>query len=333
MNVFKSGKLPWSILSNLLSKLPLKDIDLIMGPAIGEDAAIIRFKDGFLVIHSDPITTASSRIGWLAIHIASNDIAVRGVKPKWFLPVVLIPENYSLDQLNFIFEDMGRALDKIEGIVIGGHTEISPGLTKPIISTTAIGYTTGRVILTRDARPGDRVIVIGKIGLEGAGVIAYDFGEILIEKGVDRNYIEDAKKYIDEISIVDKALVIKDYVNTMHDPTEGGVIQSFREIALASNTSITVDIDSIELDEKVVAITSVLGLDPFKLLSSGSIVATVPEKNLLELINIMDSMKIDYSICGYVSRENPGKVFIRKNNKVVDIGYNDIVDEIYKLWR
>lgn len=331
--MLKTGKLPWVVLSKLLSKLPISDIDLLIGPAIGEDAAIVRFRDGFLVIHSNPITTASSRIGWLAIHIAANDIAVRGVRPKWFLPVILIPQSYSIEQLNYIFEDISRAIRKLDGVVIGGHTEVSPDLNRPILSTTAIGYTTSRVVLTRDARPGDRVVVIGKIGLEGVGVIAYDFGEKLVEKGISRELIESVKKYIDEISIVDKALVVKEYINSMHDPTEGGLLQSLREIALASNTSIVIDIDSVKLDERVEAIISVLSIDPFKLLSSGSLVVTVSEKSLDELINILESKKYDYSICGYVLSENPGKVFIRRGNKVVDIVNNDIVDEIYKLWR
>ncbi len=329
---FKAGKLPWNFLSKLLAMLPTSDIDLIMGPGVGEDAAVIRFKDGFLVIHSDPITAASKRIGWLAIHIAANDIAVRGVKPRWFLPVVLLPENISEEEVTSIFEDMGKALNEIGGVVVGGHTEVTPGLDRPIITVTAAGYTSERVILTRDARPGDKILIIGDIGAEGASVIAWDFYDLLLDKGVDKTIIEEAKDYLWRISVVDKALTVKDYVNAMHDPTEGGVLQGLREIALASNTSIVLDLDNIMINETVLTITRALGLDPLKILSSGTLIATIPVENEEIVKENLSERKYPYMICGYVEKGEPGKVFLRRNGNIVSVVDNDIIDEIYKLW-
>jgi len=329
----KPGKIPWNVLSKLLSLLPSEDIDVVVGPSIGEDAAIIRFKDGFLVMHSDPITAASRRIGWLAVHVAANDIAVRGAKPKWFLPTVLLPENASVDVAEEIFSDMSKALRELDAIAVGGHTEITPSLKRPIISMTAIGYSPSRVILTRNARPGDRVLVIGLVGGEGAAVLAWDFEEHLTGKGVDRELIERAKSYLWNISVVGIALDIKDYVNSMHDPTEGGVLQGLREIASASSTSIVVELDKLVVDEAVATISRAAGLNPLKLLSSGSLIATVPEENLKDVITILETRKHPYTVCGYVKAGNPGKVIAVENNKIAYAIENDIVDEIYKLWK
>jgi len=328
----KLGKIPWSLLSKLLSLLPSEDIDIVVGPSIGEDAAIIRFKDGFLVVHSDPITAASRKIGWLAVHVAANDIAVRGAKPKWFLPTVLLPENTSVDLAEEIFSDMARALRELDAIAVGGHTEITPSLKRPIISVTAIGYSPSRVILTRNAQPGDRVLVIGLIGGEGAAVLAWDFEENLTSKGVDRELIERAKSYLWKISVVGTALDIRDYVNSMHDPTEGGVLQGLREIALASGTSIVVELGKLVVDEAVATISRAVGVDPLKLLSSGSLIATVSEENLKDVITILESKKYPYTVCGYVKAGDPGKVIALENNKIAYTVENDIVDEIYKLW-
>ncbi|OYT40463.1 MAG: AIR synthase [Desulfurococcales archaeon ex4484_58] len=330
---FKTGKLPWNILLELISILPTKDPDLVVGPAIGEDAAIIRFKDGFLVIHSDPITAASRRIGWLAVHIAANDIAVRGVKPKWFLPVIMLPNNFNKDDIRGVFEDLKKALEEVNGVVIGGHTEISPEISKPIISTTAIGYTMDRVILTRDAHPGDHVVVIGRIGGEGASIIAWDFEEKLRGKNIDQKIIDRTKKYIENISVVDKALTIKNYVNSMHDPTEGGILQGLRELALASNTGIILDLDQITIDENISTIVGSMGLDPLRILSSGALIATVPDNRLEDLIKILEEKNYQYSICGLVVKDNPGKVILKKQGKIVEVIDYDIIDEIYKLWR
>ncbi|MCD6196899.1 MAG: AIR synthase family protein [Staphylothermus sp.] len=329
----KEGKPPWNILSRLLSYLPTKDPDLIVGPNIGEDAAIIRFKDGFLVIHSDPITAATKRIGWLSIHVAANDIAVRGARPRWFLPVVLLPPSTSINDAEKIFAEMGEAAKSLNGVIVGGHTEITPGLPRPIISMTAIGYSTNRVVLTRNAKPGDKILAIGRVGGEGVGVIAWDFEEKLLSLGISKDIITEAKKYAYEISVVNTALSIKYYANSMHDPTEGGLLQGLREIALASKTLIIVYRDNIRIDHIVEEITKKLGLDPLRILSSGLLIATVPEKYLDEATQVLEDKGYKYSIIGEIKQADPyGRVIVKSNIEMYEVK-KDIIDEIYKLWK
>jgi hydrogenase maturation factor len=319
-------------MAQLLQHIVSDDVDLIVGPAQGEDAAVIRVRDGFLVIHSDPITAGVKRIGYLAVHVAANDIAVRGVKPKWFLPVVLLPENYTAEDVEEIFRDMGRALREIDGVVVGGHTETTPGLSRPIVSMTAAGYTTSRVILTRDAREGDLVYFIGRVGGEGAGVIAWDFEHLLVELGVDRNIIERAKSFIHDISVVKTALEIRDYVNTVHDATEGGVLQAVREIAVASSKDIVINLDNVVLDPIVKAVITAVKLDPLKLLSSGCLVATVPGHCKSQFEKALSDLNKPYSLVGRV-KSGHGDVYLQVNSNLVEVIKSDIIDEIYKLWK
>jgi len=135
------GKLPPSILESLVfSRLGVIDARVLVGPRIGEDAAIIDIGDNrVLAIHVDPITEALERIGWLGIHVASNDIAVRGVRPKWFLSTVLLPRGEALEALDTITRQMDSALKEVGGMLIGGHAEVSPGIEKPIVVVTAMG--------------------------------------------------------------------------------------------------------------------------------------------------------------------------------------------------
>lgn len=328
----EGGKPSWEFLSEMLSMLPTMDPDLIVGPSIGEDAAIIRFKDGFLIVHSDPITAATRRIGWLAVHIVANDIAVRGAKPRWFLPVILLPPKYPVEQIESIFEDIGLATRSLGATVIGGHTEFTPGIPRPIISMTAIGYSMDKVVLTRNARPGDKIFIIGRVGGEGASVIAWDFEDLLLRKGISRDIIAKAKEYFTGISVVDKALLIRDYVNSMHDPTEGGLLQGLREVAKASNTRIILDADKIILDPVVKEITSALTLDPLKILSSGALIASVPKENTRQVEDLLQEKEYKYSIAGYISEYvKGGELIVKQNGKTIRI-IEDVVDEIYKLW-
>ncbi len=329
--LFSGGKLSWRTLSRLLMHLPINDPDLIMGPGIGEDAAIIRFKDGFLVVHVDPITTATRRIGWLSIHIAANDVAVRGARPRWFLTTVLLPLGYSLENTEEIFRDIGEAAKSLNAVVIGGHTEYNPGIPRPLVITTAIGYSHDRVVMTKNVQPGDKIVVIGRVGGEGAAILAWDYGDQLRNRGVSEETIRETKKYLFDISVVDKALSIRKYVNSMHDPTEGGLIQGLRELAMASNTEIVVYADKIVLDKNVREVTKALGLDPLRILSSGSLIASIPGEKLSDALKALKEQKHNYSVIGEViGYRSGGRIVIRRGRKE-EIISEDVIDEIYKI--
>jgi hydrogenase maturation factor len=318
-------------MSKLLELLPTSDIDLVMGPSQGEDAAVLRLRDGFLVIHSDPITTGVKRAGYLAVHVAANDIAIRGVRPRWFLPVVLIPPSFTEQDVAELFEDMSRALREVGGVAIGGHTEVTPGIDRPFISMTSAGYTTGRVILTRDARPGHLLYVIGRVGGEGAGIIAWDFEDLLVARGLDRLVVERAKNYIYQISVMNTALSIKDYVSSMHDATEGGVIQAIREMAVASSTRAVVNIDDVFIEETVRDVSRAVNVDPLKLLSSGCIVASVPRSLSRDLESTLQELGVTYSRVGFLE-PGSGEVVLTREGRILEVIVEDVVDEIYKLW-
>lgn len=330
VSLMRAGKLDWKFMSELISYLPTGDLDLLLGPSQGEDAAVVRIRDGFLVAHSDPITTGVKRAGYLSVHVASNDIAVRGVKPKWFLPVVLMPSTFTESDIREFFTDMALALREVGGVVIGGHTEITPGIPRPLVTMTVLGFTSSRVILTRDAKVGDYVYVVGRVGGEGAGIIAWDLEGTLLERGVQREVINRAKQYIFEIGVTHVALRIKDYVNSMHDATEGGILQAIRELAVASQTRIKVYRDKIVLEAPVSVITKAVGLDPLRLLSSGCVIATVPKSARQEFELALEGLGRPYSLVGEVT-EGPGEVVLIDSTGS-EIISEDIVDEIYKLW-
>lgn len=311
--------------------LPVKDVDVVMGPVRGEDAAVIRLGDGFLIVQSTHVTTGVKRAGYVAVHVAGNSIAVRGARPRWFLPVVFLPRHFGeADKVEF-FKDMERALNEIGGTVVGGFAGTITEFTRPLIAVTAVGYTKTKVILTRDARPGDLVYVVGKIAGEGVGIIAWDFEKKLLEEGVSEDIVNAAKKLIHEVSVVDIALKIIDYVNTMHSAVEGGILQALREVAIASRSAVIIDKDKIRLEEPVRVVTSQMRLDPLKLLSGGCIIVTVPPNSQKEFEKVAEDLGKSFSLIGYVV-EGGGEVFVNSENGV-EVIRDDLVDEIYKLWQ
>lgn len=331
------GKLPPSILESLVfSRLGVIDARVLVGPRIGEDAAIIDIGDNrVLAIHVDPITEALERIGWLGIHVASNDIAVRGVRPKWFLSTVLLPRGEALEALDAITRQMDSALKEVGGMLIGGHAEVSPGIEKPIVVVTAMGVgTRDELVLTGGARPGDYVIMTKVAGLEGTAIIASDFRETLLSLGVPQSLIDEAVSFFYQVSVVKEALTLAEVkaVTAMHDPTEGGLLNGLLEIAMASRCVIEVYEDKIPVRAPTRTICRALGLDPLKLISSGVLVATVRPDLLDVALDALNGIEVDSSVIGKVVDRGDPKLLLHRTNGEVEEISECLQDEISKLW-
>jgi len=135
------GKLPSDILKEIVldNVNSFKKASTLIGAEIGEDSALIDLGFCVLSIHSDPITEARYHAGSLAIDVVTNDLAVTGVRPKWLILDILMPENSLYSSLNSIIEGAVKEAKRLNIEIIGGHTESTPGLTSPIIIGTAIG--------------------------------------------------------------------------------------------------------------------------------------------------------------------------------------------------
>lgn len=331
------GKIPPSILESLVfPRIGVADGKVLIGPRIGEDAAIIDIGGGkVLVVHVDPITEAVDRVGWLSIHIASNDIAVRGVKPAWFLSVILLPPTSTVETLDTITKQMDSALREVGGMIIGGHTEVAPGVKRPIVIVSSLGVgSRDELTLTEGARPGDYVIMTKSVGLEGTAIIASDFGEKLLGLGVPQNMLDEAVGYFKDISVVKEALALAKIKapSSMHDPTEGGLLNGLLEVALASKCVIEIYEDKIPVRTPTRAICEALGIDPLKLISSGTLIATIRPESLDIALDVLNRMDVTSSVIGKVVERGEPKVLLHRVNGEVEEVSNHVEDEITKLW-
>lgn len=285
----RTGKLSWRLLEELLSKVEIKDERVILGPRVGEDAAVIALDDRLLVAKTDPITFATDLIGWYAVHINANDIAVMGAKPLWFLATILVPEDFTEEGVGEIFHQILSACNTMGITLLGGHTEVTQGISRPIVMGAMLGEAKKEeLVLTAGAKPGDHVVLTKGIAIEGTALLARDAEEAILASGLNREIIQKAKEYLLDpgISVVQDAQVARAAapVHCMHDPTEGGLIMGLFEIAKAAGTGITLYLDSVPVLEECQAICRELKLDPLGLLSSGALLITVAPQETPKLL-------------------------------------------------
>jgi hydrogenase maturation factor len=333
---FETGKLNPALLKKLLRKCQgKKDKRVIVGPKIGEDATVIDFSDRYLVVKTDPITYTSQEIGYFAPIINANDIVCRGAKPRWFLATILLPEKKTDSKLvEKIFKDIDRACKKLNVSVVGGHTEITPGISHPIVVGTMIGEVEkGKLITSSQARVGDLILLLKPIAIEGTAIIAREREKELRKRGYKRDFIERAKNLIFDpgISIVKEALLASNFcINAMHDITEGGILGALWELAFASRCGMIVFEDKISILKECKILCQEFNLDPLKLIASGSFILTANEREALKIIKVFAKENIECSVIGEIQEKSFG-LKIKRGNKILKFSYPKR-DEITKLF-
>ena len=303
----KPGKLPPKLLQQLLDKISFAEPSVLLGPKIGEDAAILNTTSSkYLVVTTDPITFATDKIGWYVVNINANDIAVMGGDPKWLLITLLLPQTINKKTIDDIFSQIIDTSTNLGITLVGGHTEITPNIISPIAIGTLIGEVSkNHVVRTQDAKPKDAIILTKKIALEGTSIIAREFSKKLKSLGIGNDSIQKAKKFISYpgISVIKEANIARDfkYVHSMHDPTEGGLSTALIELAIASNTGIMIDAKKIKIAPESKQICKVLNINPMGLLSSGCLIITIPQKNSSKLMKIFENHNIESYEIGHLT--------------------------------
>jgi hydrogenase maturation factor len=328
------GKLnPFILKQQVFSRLGKQDSRVLLGPKIGEDATVIDFGDRALVVHSDPITGAVENVGWLAVNVCTNDIATRGVRPQWILTVLLLPENFTLTQLKNVTTQIDKAAKNIGVAVVGGHSEITSGINRPIIITTAIGETVNKkFVQTSGAKIGDALILTKGAAIEGTAILAHELDKFL-EAKIGRKMLEKAKQFIKKTSVVEDALTAieasGEAVHAMHDATEGGVACGLQELSWASNVGLIVQEREIPVYPETEAICKALNIDPLRTISSGTLIISAENGKAEKIVASLKQKGIKASIIGTILSKEEGACIIRKNGTKLDLT-EPVKEELWK---
>ncbi|HDI46527.1 MAG TPA: hydrogenase assembly protein HupF [Candidatus Methanomethylia archaeon] len=332
------GKIPPSILANyIFARLGARDSSVIIGPSIGEDAAVLDLGDGkALVVHTDPISGAVEHLGWLAVHVASNDIAVTGAKPKWMLSVLFLPESFSLEMLDRVTGQMDDAAKELGISIVGGHSEYTGGIDRPLAAVTVMGLASmEHVVQTGGAKPGDLILMTKTAGVEGTAILATDFRELLEEKGVPSRLIRSGARFLRKISVVGEALTLAErrLAHAMHDATEGGILGGLAEVAYASGVSLKIYEKKIPVAEETEAFCNALSIDPLRLISSGVLLAAIPQNCVEKAAAALRDIDVEVSVIGE-ALENRGYLveLQRKEGGIERLERPYVEDELFKLW-
>ncbi len=308
--VLNTGKLDIHLLKRFLRKNVILDPRVIIGPKIGEDAAVIDLGEGthrYGVVTSDPITFTADEIGYYGVVVNLNDIATMGAIPKWFLATLLFPEKSDLRVIERVFRQIHDACQRFGVSFIGGHTEITPGINKVILSGHMIGEVEkNRAVTTSGARSGDLLLLVKGVCIEGTSIMAREKEAELLKRGFSSSFIRKAKRFIHHpgIDVLGPARIAcgVSSVHSMHDPTEGGLINGLIEMAWASEKEIEVDLGKVFVYRESRILCQEFGVDPLGTIASGALLLAISPSDLSPIGKAFKRNSIPFQVIGKVKK-------------------------------
>ncbi len=324
----KVGKVPENVLKrSILKQIRTSRKEVILGAGIGEDCGAVKLgADEVFVLSADPITGTATDIGKLAITVTMNDLASAGAEPVGVLLTVLLPEDITEEEIRKMMCQAQEACEKANVQIIGGHTEVTRVVNQPVISVTGVGKAKeGKLVSTAGARPGMDIVVTKWVGLEGTSIIAKEKEKELLSR-FSRDFILKAQKLDEFLSVMPEAeIAVKSGVAAMHDVTEGGIFGALWEMAQASGVGLEIDLKKIPLKQETVEICEFFGINPYELISSGSMLMAAEDGNLL----VMNLKKagIAAALVGKAAKGNDRVLINGEERRFLE---PPKVDELYK---
>ena len=323
MSSLPLGKLDPDHLERLLSRYAPANERVIIGPGVGEDAAVIDFGDRYLVVKTDPITFATDEIGWYVVNVNANDIAAMGATPRWFLATILLPEARTTPALvDTIFAQIGSACTALGVGFVGGHTEITYELSRPIVVGQMLGEVAKEdLVMTAGAQPGDVLLLTKGLGIEATAIIAREKEDQLAGR-LSAEEIERAKRFLHDpgISVVRDAVVATaaGHVHAMHDPTEGGLATGLHEVAQAAGVGLVLDRQAVPIDPLTEILCQVFDLNPLGVIASGALVLAVNAADAGVIVAALREAGIEAARIGEVWGKERG-IKMRDGEALVDL--------------
>jgi hydrogenase expression/formation protein HypE len=323
------GKLPPQVMEKYLFGMTgARSTKIVVEPSLGLDFGVVKLGGGkgrYLIVSSDPITGVRERAGWYAVNVSANDVATSGRRPEFMQSVILLPEEATERDVGRLSSEMHRTAERLGIAIVGGHTELSPGLHRPIVVTTAFAVADSYVTAA-GARSGDTLMMTKTAGVEGTAILGTDAS---FNKGLDKETVSGAAGHFERLSVVDEAVAAYEtgVVHAMHDCTEGGVLGALYEMATASGQGLEVDEKDIPVSKETRRICSALGVDPLKLISSGTLLIAVKKGEEQVVSEAVASVG---SRATAIGRFRKGKVALTRNGLKEEVS-GPPSDEIWRL--
>ena len=278
---------------------------LVAPPRVGADFADFKVGRKSLLVSADPITGVSSNLGWYAVNVSANDIATSGNAAQFLESVILLPPRSTEEDVSRLARQIDGAAREIGAAVVGGHTELTPGLTRPVVVVTAFSVV-DRYVTSGGAAPGESILVTKTAGIEGTAALARERGGRM-SSALARRCLGMER----QMSVTREALAAfaTGDVTAMHDCTEGGVLGAAFEMSLASGLGFELEESAVPVATQTSKLCQKWAIDPLKLIGSGALLLAVEKGKERDVSKALSPLRVS----GVGTFTKSGRVLVRKD--------------------
>lgn len=316
------GKISWDILNKLvLNKGFTGNKGIVQEAAPGIDIAALNLdeivkqisqtysssENLYLIYKSDPITFPTPNPAKYIVDVNVNDLVTSGAIPYGLTITILLPPEVTSNYPIEFQKNLSDICCKHGISILGGHTEVTDTVTSPIFSASMIGFVPSDYYISKKPQTGDVVICSGWAGAEGTGILIAS-GIHFFNNKYSKSFIKKASEVGKEISIRDRILQINktwhDSLHLVHDATEGGVYGALYECLATLDIGCSIDSTKIPLNETTKHISEDLNIDPFKLISSGTVILICAKDKADEILTYLnENTQLPASIIGEITKK------------------------------
>jgi hydrogenase expression/formation protein HypE len=307
----------------ILPFLGSEDKSVLVGPQNGVDVGIIEIGGKAVSFTTDPVFIVPEygleRAAWFAIHIIASDSATSGLKPRYMSIDLNLPMDITSAQLDTVWQTMHKECRKLGIAVITGHTGRYENCHYPMVGgATMIGVgDIDKYVTPKLARAGDKIIITKGPAIEASGIFATMF-PALLEKKFGKDFSNRAQDIFFKMSTVEEAMtavsvgVREEGVTSMHDATECGIWGGLFEIAQAAGLGVSVEKESIVVEDCVKEICAHFGIDPYASISEGTLIISCRPNHADKILKAITDKDIKASVVGELTEASKGMVLIEQ---------------------
>ncbi len=269
----KAGKLKESVLRrSVLNQLHMTEDAQLVRPSVGTDFGAIQIKDEAVVTAVETRVPGNGILACTSVYAACNNLVCSGARPLGITVNFLVPTESNEQQMREQMQAVDEICVKEQLPVLSGHTEVVRNLKEPFLTVTAVGTVSpDKMLSCTRVKPGMDILVTKYIALEGTAVLAAEHEEQLRTRFA-QPFLDTAKSFIQYLSIRPEAkAAAQSGAVALHDLSEGGIYAALWEMGQGSGVGLTIDLKKIPLRQETVEICEYFDLNPYKLLSGGSL--------------------------------------------------------------
>ena len=273
------GKVPGNILQRSVT-------NIIGGaPVTARDCAAFSDDNGKRILTNTQVGVIDNALSPIfAVYKAANNIWAAGGSLMGIQAAFLLSPDAEEPELKSLTRNVMKACSDCHTFLSGGHTEVSDAVTRNIVTVTAIGSQTDDMHLDiRDVKPGDAIVASKWIGLEENAYIINDTEWFKkLRQRFSERYLEPIMNCAQWLTVAKEAECARAFgVRAMHDVSDGGIFGALWDMTEGSHRGIDIELKSIPIRQETVEICTYLGINPYRMKSSGCLLMVTPDGKTL----------------------------------------------------